>query len=83
MSSEEEHHRQLIKDTVKETLMSLGLDMEDPIQLQRDFTHLREWRETTESLKSKGFTAMMAIVGLGILGMFITGFKDALKGWVG
>ncbi len=79
----DEKQRQLIKDTVKETLLTLGLDVEDPIQLQRDFTHLREWRETTESLKSKGFAAVASIVGLGMLGMFLAGFKDTVKGWVG
>ena len=71
--SSHEEQRLLIKDTVKETLLTLGLDISDPIKMQKDFQHLREWRETTEAVWQKGtFT---------IIAMLIAGFVSAL--WIG
>ena len=68
----EEELKGIIKDTVRETLLTLGLDTADPIKLQRDFQHLREWREGTESIKSNGI--------LTALGLLIAGALSAL--WI-
>ena len=73
-----EEYRELIKETVKETLLSLGLEVDDPIKVQRDFQHLREWRETSESLKSKGLVTLFGIILSGGLGALWLGFKDTL-----
>lgn len=74
----EYEHRQLIKETVKETLLSLGLEVDDPIKVQRDFQHLREWRETTESIKSKGITTLVGIIITGTLGYLWLTFKASI-----
>jgi hypothetical protein len=73
-----EEQRQIIKDTVKETLLLLGLDISDPISIQRDFTHLREWRESTEKLKENGMIAMVGIVVAATLTAFWIGIKQQL-----
>jgi hypothetical protein len=70
--------RELIRQTVKETLLSLGIEVDDPIKVQRDFQHLREWRETTEALKSKGLMTLFGVVLAGILGFIWLGFKGSL-----
>lgn len=36
------------KKAVRETLLSLGIDVNDPIQAQRDFQALRDLRKLTE-----------------------------------
>ncbi len=72
--SKEELHS-MMKSTVKETLISLGLDMSDPIEVQRDFQFIRDWRETTESVKKKTVFAVVSVLVLGLLGMLWLGLK--------
>ena len=42
--------RALVAGTVRETLVQLGVDPSDPLEMQRDFQHLRQWRESGEEL---------------------------------
>jgi hypothetical protein len=69
---------QVIEATVKKTLMELGLDTDNPIELQRDFAHLRTWRESIEEVKRKGFLAAVTVVVTGALGLFWVAFKGSL-----
>ncbi len=75
---EHERQRDLVKDTVKETLLSLGLEIDDPIKMQKDFQHLRDWREASESLKSHGLTTLVGILLAGLLGAIWMGIKNVL-----
>ena len=36
------------KEAAQETLLGLGIDTTKPIETQRDFAHLRWWREIAE-----------------------------------
>ena len=67
--------REIISSTVKQTLLTLGMDTTDPIKLQRDFQHLREWRESTEILKKNGMIAIITIVVAGAATAFWMGVK--------
>lgn len=78
MFDKESEQRELIRETVKETLLTLGLDIDDPIKVQKDFQHLREWRETTETIKSHSLTTLVGIVAAGILGFIWIGIKDSM-----
>jgi len=73
-----ERQRELIKKTVHETLLSLGLEMNDPIELQKDFQHLREWREASNTLKSHGIMVVIGILLTGLLGAIWIGIKNTL-----
>ena len=73
-----EKQRELIKETVHETLLSLGLEIDDPIKMQKDFQHLREWREASESLKSHGLTTLVGILLAGMIGAIWIGIKNVL-----
>jgi hypothetical protein len=70
--------RELMRETVRETLTGLGVKVDDPIEVQKDFQHLREWRETTESIKSKGILAMAGIVASGLVAAAWLGIKQML-----
>jgi hypothetical protein len=69
----EDQLRSVIQDTVKETFLRLGVQVDDPLEMQKDFQHLREWRVTTQGMKTK---AMLAAVGLLVTGL-------AASAWLG
>lgn len=71
--------RALIREAVRETFLMLGVKVDDPIEVQKDFQHLREWRQTTDSIKSKTITTALGLVVAGALGAFWVGFKDLFK----
>jgi hypothetical protein len=53
----------------------LGVDTRDPFAMQKDFAHLRAWRESTEQIKRKGFLTMTGVLvtgGLAILYGYFT-----------
>jgi len=71
---------ELIRQTVKETLLLLGIEACDPSEMQRDFAYLRRWRVSSEkigigariALIGVACTAMLSVVGLGV-GFLIRG----------
>jgi hypothetical protein len=68
MNLTEAQLRELIAETVRATLTSIGVEVEDPIIMQKDFAHLRSWRESTEEIKRKSFIALVTIIVAGIAG---------------
>ena len=65
--------KELNKAGVLETLKALGIDADNPQEVQRDFYFIRDWRKATETCK--GTMAVMA------LGTVVTGLLAAL--WLG
>lgn len=65
--------KDLLKEAVHDAFTQMGIDVEDPLEMQRDFQHLREWRVAVSAMRTKGM--------LTILGILITGAAAAL--WVG
>ena len=61
--------RTLMRDTVHETFLTLGVDASDPIEVQKDFQHLRDWRKTTEAVKRKGVVTIVGILAAGLAGL--------------
>jgi 2-iminoacetate synthase ThiH len=67
------------KEAVKETLMQLGMSSVDPIEVQKDMAHLRNWRKAVEGVQTKGLLTMVTILLTGAIGMFVIGFKDMVN----
>lgn len=67
-----EHTRKVIRDT----LTALGIDVTQPIEIQRDFQVLRDWRKSMESIKSKALVTSIGIIIVGIAAAFWLGFKS-------
>lgn len=65
--------KETIKETVHETLTELGIDHSEPMEMQKDFQHLREARITMDQVRSRGI--------LTLLGFLITGIVAAI--WLG
>lgn len=73
-----EEARVIIRETVRESFLLLGVKLDDPIEVQKDFQHLREWRQTSESIKKKGMLAATGIIVSGLLAAVWIGIKEFL-----
>jgi hypothetical protein len=68
------------KRTVRELLLSLGVDASEPreiLELQKDFAYVRVWRQSIDTAKSKGLGAavfFLVTAFLGFLGWAFTAF---------
>ena len=71
-----EELRELIRQTVTEALTRLGMDTSHPLEVQRDFQFVRDWRTTTESVKGKAILAAVGITVIGILSLVWLGIKS-------
>ncbi len=67
----------IIKATVKDTLTQLGVDNENPIEMQKDFQHLRDWRETTEAVKRKSLLTVISLLATGAVTAVVMAIKGA------
>lgn len=66
----------VISSTVKDTLIQMGIDSQNPIEMQKDFGHLRRHRESVEAVKKNAWVkgiGFLILVGLGAMLKFFTG----------
>jgi len=68
----------VVAEAVKQTLIQLGVDTSDPLAMQRDFQHLRQWRESGEELKRKGIIVLLGVFLSGMITLILLGFRDWL-----
>lgn len=74
----DEELKSLVKSTVHETMITLGINASDPIEMQKDFQHLRDWRMTTNAVKRHGLKTIIATLIAGICALVwlaVTGDK--------
>lgn len=64
----EEIARMAADKAVAEMLVKLGIDTTDPFEMQRDFQHLRSWRVSSETIKTKAVIAAIGILIAGVCG---------------
>lgn len=55
--------------------LRLGVDTKDPIAMQKDFAHLRAWRESVDLVKRRGIVAATTVIVTGGLAMLYAGFS--------
>ena len=60
--------RESARAAVKETLISLGVNADDPIEYQKDMLHLRSWRQSVETVKRQSIITAVGIVIAGVIG---------------
>jgi hypothetical protein len=71
---------QIVAETVRQTLIQLGISTVDPLEMQKDMQHLREWRKSMESIKSKAMLTTLTVFLSGILAAIWLGFRALVKG---
>lgn len=65
----------LVAESVRQTLIQLGISTLDPLEMQKDMQHLREWRKSMENVKSKAMITTLTILLSGILAAIWLGVK--------
>ena len=81
MTNTPAEQRRLVKETVRETLLQLGVNVEEPeevLAFQRDLHHLRKWRLTMEALEGRSAWMVIATLITGVLAAFWIGFQTML-----
>ncbi|MCW5674963.1 MAG: hypothetical protein KIT15_10325 [Xanthobacteraceae bacterium] len=56
------------KKTVEDLLLKLGIDHDEPIEMQKDFQHLRSWRQSSEQIRAKTVLTAIGILIAGLCG---------------
>jgi hypothetical protein len=69
--------KKIVAEAVAETLLTLGIDTTDPVELQKDMAHLRAWRESVATVKRQSLVTAVGIVIAGVLGLLWLGFKGS------
>ena len=75
---DENRVREIVKDTTHETLVHVGVQADDPIEVQKDFQFIRDWRKSSQSVKSKAVVASIGFFVSAALGAAWMG----LRSWI-
>lgn len=70
----------IMEEAVNNALTKMGIDVEDPIEMQRDFQHLRDWRIAVAAARTKGFLGIIGLLTAGLVAAFWVGFKTLITG---
>ena len=65
----EDEIKKIVSVTVSVTLLKMGVNAGDPIEAQKDFMHLRSWRQSTEAVKRQSMLAAIGVVTAGMLAL--------------
>lgn len=57
------------KRVVKETFLTLGVSIEEPLEVQADMQHLRSWRKSVMVVKRQGLITAIGIIVSGFLAL--------------
>lgn len=63
---------------VKQTLISLGVDVENPREFQADMLHTRNWRRSTETVKSQGLRVTVGVIFTGMIALIYQHFQKPM-----
>ncbi len=70
----------LIRQSMEDAMLKMGIDSRDPIRLQKDLAHLRMWRESMEEAHAKGLIAVFTVALTGAIAMLALGIKQWIIG---
>lgn len=57
---------------VHRMFLTLGIDSQNPMEMQADMQHLRNWRNSVTTIKRQGFIAATGVIVVGVLGLIWT-----------
>lgn len=69
----------IVRTTVQETLVTLGMDARNPIGLQQDMAFLREMRLAHQRIRTKGVLILVGIVVSSLAAAAWLGIKHSIN----
>lgn len=69
----------LVEKSVNRALRKLGLDTDEPEKLQRNFSRLNEWVETTDTIKRQTLIGTVTLFIAGVGAVLWMGFKQMVN----
>jgi len=72
--------RDIVRDSVHETLVGLGMSPSDPHEMQKDFNHLRDTRLAVEMIKRRSIVTLVGILITGAVALLWLGVQGLRKG---
>lgn len=75
----EDQLRVVIRETVHETFLTLGIDIEHPLEMQKDFQGLREFRLLLGSMRTKSILVLTGFLVSAMVGAVWLGIKASLR----
>lgn len=67
-----------VRIAVTTTLITLGMDASNPLGLQQDMAFIRELRDTSEKIKSRGILVLVGIMLTGLAATVWLGMKASI-----
>lgn len=71
--------KRVVRQAVHETLTSMGIDHQNPLEMQKDFQHLRQWRVAVAAAQTKTVITVIVVLVSGMLGALWLGLKSMLN----
>lgn len=71
------------EQTIKKLFLTLGVDISDPdaiLATQRDFQHMRVWRESSDAIKRHSLKTIVTVLVTGLLGYALVAFGFKVPG---
>lgn len=75
-----EEIREIVQETVHETLTSLGVDQANPLEFQKDLAWLRDLRKASASARAKAGAAIIGILLTAAAAAVWTGIRAMVRG---
>ncbi len=79
MDMSEQELEALLEKTVRRTLVSIGIDVDHPVEMQRDFNFVREWRSSVKAIRRNSILTAIGVVVTGSLGLLWLGINSFLS----
>ena len=70
--------RKIVSESVRETLIQIGVASDDPLEMQKDMQHFRVWRLSYENIRTKGMITIFGVLLTGAAAAFWVGFKEII-----
>lgn len=75
----QEELKAIVATTVDEVLIRIGIDHSNPVEMQKDFAHLRKWRGAVDTAQSTSMLTALGILTSGFLAALWLGIKSQLE----
>lgn len=76
---DEEKLKSIISVAVSEALIRIGLNVSDPVELQKDMAYLRSWRQLVQTSGKRAWFTTMGIMLIVVIAAFAVGIGIPAK----